>query len=145
MAEFYYWFKAIHVIAVISWMAGMLYLPRLFVYHCDIKVESNSYDLFVLMEKRLIRYIINPAMIVSVLFGLLNAHIYGFIALGTWFYIKMVCVFFLLLLHGLFIKWHKYFHNKTNPHSPTFFRIINESVTFCMILAVVMVIVKPFD
>jgi putative membrane protein len=145
MAEYYNWFKALHVIAVISWMAGMLYLPRLFVYHCGAEKGQEADQTFKVMEAKLIKFIINPAMIVSLFCGLLNAHIYGFRNLGMWFHLKMLAVFFLMLLHGLLIRWHKRFLRGENIHSALFFRVINECVTFFMVASVILVIVKPFE
>jgi putative membrane protein len=144
MTEYYEWFKALHVIAVISWMAGMLYLPRLFVYHCDAIKGGEADKTFSIMERRLIKFIINPAMLLTLTFGLVNAYIYGFKNLEIWFHIKMTAVFFLMMIHGLLVKWHKKFVAGENIHSTKFFRIINETVTFFMIVSVIMVIVKPF-
>ncbi len=144
MANYYNWFKAIHIIALISWMAGMLYLPRLFVYHAQ-NTNKETQDTFKIMQHRLIKFIINPAMIVTIFFGLILAHIYGWHNLGIAFCIKMSCVFLLLLLHGLMIKWHKKFLNNTNTNSPTFYKIINESITALMVICVIMVVIKPFQ
>lgn len=145
MAQYYNWFKALHVIAVISWMVGMLYLPRLFVYHCSAEKGTELDKTFKIMESRLIKIIINPAMVISIVFGLSNAHIYGMLNLGTSFHIKMLAVFFLVLIHGLLIRWHKAFLRGENTHSAFFFRVINETVTFFMVVSVIMVVVKPFD
>ena len=145
MGEYYNWFKAFHVIAVMSWMAGMLYLPRLFVYHCGAEKGQEADQNFKIMEAKLIKFIINPAMLVSLIFGLLNAYIYGFANLGIWFHAKMLGVFFLMLLHGLLIRWHKRFLRGENIHSAFFYRVINECVTFFMVVCVILVIVKPFD
>jgi putative membrane protein len=145
MAEYYNIFKALHVIAVISWMAGMLYLPRLFVYHCGAEKGGEADKTFKIMETKLIKIIINPAMMLTLLFGLINTSIYGLQNLGVWFHIKMTAVFFLMLLHGLLIKWHKKFLKDENVHSHMFFRVINEVVTFFMVISVIMVIVKPFE
>ncbi len=145
MSDYYYWFKSIHVIAVISWMAGMLYLPRLFVYHCDVIKGGEADEKLKIMERRLIKIIINPAMIITLLFGLTNAFIYGFENLGIWFHIKMTAVIILMMLHGLMVKWHKNFLKGNNTHSPTFYKVINETITLMMIISVIMVIVKPFQ
>ena len=144
MTEYYTWIKAIHVIAVIAWMAGMLYLPRLFVYHSQATNKETS-QTFKTMEYRLLKFIINPAMIVSLVCGLTNAYIYGISNLGVWFHIKMTAVIGLLALHGLFAKWCRNFRNEANQHSTTFYKFVNESVTMLMIICVVMVIVKPFE
>ncbi len=145
MADYYSWFKAFHIIAVISWMAGMLYLPRLYVYHSEVAVGSEMDKTFQVMERRLLRFIMNPAMIITYVFGLMNAYIYGFIALGVWFHIKMLAVVGLTLMHGMLAKWRKDFANGTNKHSTRFYRIANEVPTALMIIAVTMVVIKPFE
>jgi putative membrane protein len=126
-------------------MAGMLYLPRLYVYHTSAKSGSELDTTFKLMELRLLRYIMNPAMIIVYITGFMNAYIYGFEALGVWFKIKFTAVVLLTLVHGLFAKWRKMFSNNQNIHSANFYRVINEVPTILMIIAVCMVIIKPFD
>ena len=145
MSSYYEWFKALHVIAVISWMAGLLYLPRIYAYHADVKVGSESDLIFQTMERRLLRVIMNPSMVAVFVFGTMNAYIYGFVALGAWFHIKMLCVFFLTLYHGLLARWRKNFVNGHNTLSSKFYRFINEIPTILMIIIVFMVILKPFD
>lgn len=145
MANYYEWFKALHIIFVISWMAGMLYMPRLFLYHSKAKVGSEMDQTFQLMEKRLLRIIINPAMILAIIFGLINANIYGFQALGTWFHIKMTSVIGLVIFHAFLSKQRKIFENGKNQYSENFYRIINEIPTILMVIAVIMVVVKPFE
>lgn len=97
------------------------------------------------MEKRLLRIIMTPAMLSTYFFGLLTAHIYGFVALGLWFYIKMIAVLGLTIFHGLLSKWVKDFAAGENKHSEKFYRLINEVPTILMIIAVIMVVVKPFE
>ncbi|MFV9875237.1 MAG: protoporphyrinogen oxidase HemJ [Rickettsiales endosymbiont of Dermacentor nuttalli] len=145
MAEYYLWIKSFHVVAIISWMAGMLYLPRLYAYHSSIKLGSDLDKTFQVMENRLLRYIINPAMVIAVILGILLAYIFGFATLGIWFHLKMMLVIILFAIHGMFSKWHKDFVNSTNKHSSNFYKIINESVTLIMIFIVILVIVKPFS
>lgn len=145
MAEYYEWFKVFHIISIISWMAGMLYLPRLYVYHTKVEYGSEADLLFQNMERRLLRYIINPAMIFSFIFGLLLAHIYGFQALGPWFHIKMFCVILLTAFHGILARWRKDFLNGKNNKSENFYRFMNEVPTILMIIIVIMVVVKPFE
>jgi putative membrane protein len=145
MSNYYDWFKALHVIAVISWMAGMLYLPRLFVYHCNVIKNGEADEKLKVMEARLIKIIINPAMIISIILGLSNAYIYGFKNLGIWFHVKMLAVVLLISIHGLLIKWHKKFLRGENTFTATFFKVINETITALMVISVIMVIVKPFD
>ncbi|MCF8462902.1 MAG: protoporphyrinogen oxidase HemJ [Rickettsiaceae bacterium] len=143
LAQYYEVIKAIHIIAVISWMAGMLYLPRIFVYHTSVKANSETSEVFKKMERRLMRFIMNPAIIIVYITGLLNAYIYGIEALGIWFHIKMGAVFILTLMHGLFARWRKAFERDQNILSSTFYRFINEVPTVMMIIAVFMVVLKP--
>ncbi|MGO4713561.1 protoporphyrinogen oxidase HemJ [Bradyrhizobium sp. 2TAF24] len=139
----YEWLKALHVIAVISWMAGMLYLPRLFVYHCDAEVGSKQSETFKVMERRLLKAIINPAMVVTWVVGLYLAwsgHLYT----APWFQVKFVLVLAMSALHGFFTARVRDFALDRNARSQKFYRIINEVVTLIMVGIVVMVIVRPF-
>ncbi|MDX1924012.1 MAG: protoporphyrinogen oxidase HemJ [Rickettsiaceae bacterium] len=145
MAEYYNWFKVVHVISVIAWMAGLLYLPRIYVYHSSVKVDSDVDEIFKVMERRLLRYIMNPAMISSFIFGLLLSYLYGLEAMGPWFHIKMLCVTFLAIFHALLARWRKDFERGLNKKSETFFRVVNEVPTILMIIIIIMVIIKPFD
>lgn len=145
MAEYYMWLKAFHLIFVISWFAGLFYLPRLFVYHCAIKVGSKEDKLFQTMERKLLRVIMNPAMILSLVFGLWIAQIYGFKNLGGWFHIKMTLVVFILYFHHFLGRRRKDFENGKNKYSAKFYRIINEVPTVLMIAIVILAIVKPFE
>jgi putative membrane protein len=126
-------------------MVGLLYLPRLYAYHTRVVKNSETDKLFQLMESRLLRIIMNPAMIATYIFGIINSYIYGLIALGKWFHIKMVAVLIITIFHGLLARWRKNFANGENKHSEKFYRTINEVPTIFMIIAVIMVIVKPFD
>ncbi|HKU06317.1 MAG TPA: protoporphyrinogen oxidase HemJ [Bradyrhizobium sp.] len=139
----YEWIKALHVIAVISWMAGMLYLPRLFVYHCEAEPGSKQSETFKVMERRLLKAIINPAMIVTWLAGLYLAWSASWYK-SPWFQAKFVLVLILSGVHGAFSRWVKDFAADRNTHSQKFYRIINEVPTVLMILIVILVIVKPF-
>jgi putative membrane protein len=144
----YQWVKAFHIIAVIAWMAGMLYLPRLFVYHCAAEEGSAQSETFKVMERRLLRAIINPAMIATWLLGLWLAwhgpdSRYGWFASG-WLGAKLVLVLALSALHGLFARWVKDFAAGKNHHSQGFYRIINEVPTILMIAIVILAVVKPF-
>jgi protoporphyrinogen IX oxidase len=145
MEDYFLWYKSIHVISVISWMAAMLYMPRLFLYHTRAKKGSEMDKTFQIMESRLLRVIMNPAMLLTYFFGLLTAYIYGFVALGMWFHIKMLVVVALTIFHGLLARWIKVFARGENKHSEKFYRLINEVPTILMIIAVVLVIVKPFE
>jgi protoporphyrinogen IX oxidase len=139
----YVWLKAFHVIAVIAWMAGMLYLPRLFVYHCEAEPGSRQSETFKVMERRLLKAIINPAMGVTWLLGLWLAWSGGWYAL-PWLQAKVVLVLALSALHGFFVRWVRDFAADRNRHSQKFYRIINEVPTILMIGAVILVVVKPF-
>jgi putative membrane protein len=126
-------------------MAAMFYLPRIFVYHTKATKGSEMDKTFQIMEKRLLKIIMTPAMLLTYIFGLLTAHIYGLVALGVWFHIKMLAVIGLTIMHGLCAKWVKYFAKGENKHSERFYRMANEVPTILMIIAVIMVIVKPFE
>jgi putative membrane protein len=148
MAAIYPWLKAFHVIVVIAWMAGMLYLPRLFVYHCAAQKGSIQSETFKVMERRLLRAIINPAMIATWVLGLTLAwdgpdSRYGWFAFG-WLQAKFALVLLLSAVHGLFGRWVKAFAADLNLHSQRFYRIINEVPTILMILIVILAVVKPF-
>ncbi|MBN8512254.1 MAG: protoporphyrinogen oxidase HemJ [Rickettsiales bacterium] len=145
MQDYFMWYKAIHVISVISWMAAMFYMPRLFVYHTKADVGSEMDKTFQVMEYKLQKIIMTPAMITTYIFGIIIAYIYGFVALGVWFHIKMFAVLVLTGMHGMFSKWRKDFAAGQNKHSEKFYRIINEIPVIFMVIAVVMVIVKPFE
>jgi protoporphyrinogen IX oxidase len=144
----YEWIKAFHIIAVIAWMAGMLYLPRLFVYHCAAEKGSVQSETFKVMERRLLRAIINPAMIATWVLGLWLAWLgpdsrYGWFASG-WLWAKIILVLALSAVHGLLARWRKDFARDRNRHSQKFYRIINELPTVLMILIVLLVVLKPF-
>src|SRR5712691_2007313 len=121
----YEWLKAFHVIAVIAWMAGMLYLPRLFVYHCEAEPGSKQSETFKVMERRLLRIIINPAMIVAWVVGLWLAWSAGLHASG-WFQAKFVLVLLLSGMHGMFAGYVRRFAADQNQHPQKFYRLINE-------------------
>ncbi len=139
----YEWIKALHVIAVISWMAGMLYLPRLFVYHCEAEIGSKQSETFKVMEWRLLKAIINPAMIVTWLAGIYLAWSGHFFS-STWLHGKLLLVIVLSGVHGFFSRCVKDFAVDHNRRSQKFYCIINEVPTILMILIVILVVVKPF-
>ncbi|HMM63976.1 MAG TPA: protoporphyrinogen oxidase HemJ [Mesorhizobium sp.] len=142
-AGFYPWAKAIHVIAVISWMAGMLYLPRLFVYHADAEKGSVQSETFKVMERRLLRGIINPAMIVTWTFGLWLAwKVFGFS--GGWLHAKIALVVAMSGVHGYLSAAVRKFAEDRNEKPARHWRIVNEVPTLLMIVIVMLVIVKPF-
>ncbi len=137
------WIKALHVIAVIAWMAGMLYLPRLFVYHCEAEIGSKQSETFKVMERRLLRAIINPAMVVSWVAGLWLVFESGHYRSG-WMQAKFVLVLILSAMHGQLTRWTREFAEDRNTRSQKFYRVINEIPTLLMIGIVILVIVKPF-
>lgn len=141
------WVKAIHIIAVISWMAGLLYLPRLFVYHADTVPGSSSSDMLKIMERRLIRYIMNPAMILTWVLGLWM--VFGFDSAtyyvsSGWFHVKLLGIVALTVFHHKFSVWRKALERDERPHTARVYRIANEGPTLAMIIIVIMVVVKPF-
>jgi putative membrane protein len=138
----YEWIKAFHVIAVISWMAGMLYLPRLFVYHCDAEIGSKQSETFKVMERRLFKAIINPAMMVAWGLGLYMMWARHWYSAG-WFQGKLVLVILMSGIHGFFARRVRDFAADRNTKSHKFYRIINEVVTILMVGIVILVIVKP--
>jgi len=139
----YLWLKALHVIAVISWMAGMLYLPRLFVYHCEADPGSRQSETFKVMERRLLKAIINPAMVVTWVLGLWLAWKGGWFA-AHWLYIKLVLVLGMMGVHGILTKYVREFAADRRRKSAKFFRILNEIPTILLILIVILAVVKPF-
>jgi len=139
----YEWLKAFHVIAIIAWMAGMLYLPRLFVYHCEAEPDSRQSETFKVMERRLLKAIINPAMIVSWGLGIWLAWWGGWYA-SPWLHAKVVLALLLSGVHGFFVRWVRDFATDRNQHGQKFYRIINEVPTILMIGIVILVVVKPF-
>ena len=139
----YFWVKAVHVIAVISWMAGMLYLPRLLVYHAAAGPGTPQSETFKVMEKRLLRAIINPAMVVTWVLGLWLAIEGGFLKAG-WLHGKLVLVLVLSAIHGVFTHFVRDFAEDRNAHSQKFYRILNEVPTVLMVGIVILVVVKPF-
>ena len=142
--NYYLVFKSLHLISVISWMAGLLYLPRIFVYHAENSHDRKISEVFKTMEKKLYFYIMTPAMILSWIFGLLLIHSIGFQQLGqTWMILKIIFVIFLTLYHFYLGKTLNQFKFDQNTHSHKFYRLINEIPTILLILIVFAVIFKP--
>ena len=140
----YLFFKSLHLISVISWMAGLLYLPRIFVYHAQNNSESIISEVFKVMEKKLFFYIMTPAMLLSWLFGLLLIHEIGFEQLGqTWMVLKLIFVILLTIYHFYLGSILNQFKLNLNQHSHKFFRYINEIPTILLILIIFVVIFKP--
>jgi putative membrane protein len=137
------WVKALHVISVIAWMAALLYLPRLMVYHAGSTVGSEQSETFKIMERRLLRAIATPAMIATWIFGLWMAWLIDVWDDG-WFHAKLLCVLVLTAFHGLLARWVKDFAADRNTRPARFYRAVNEVPTLLLIAIVILVIVKPF-
>ena len=136
--------KALHLIAVLSWMVGLLYLPRIFVYHAEVKTDSEAYNIFTIMELRLMKYIMNPAMVATWIFGIWLVYLAGHeIAMQLWMQIKLILVIILSGFHGFLSKCRKNFYNKVNSKTSKFFRIINEIPTVMLIIIIFLVIFMP--
>lgn len=141
----YLWIKALHVISIIAWMAGMLYLPRLFIYHAECGVGSPQAETFKIMERKLMRIIINPAMTAAWIFGLAMIFMPGGVGIGAgpWLWLKLALVTLLSGFHGWLSAERKRFERDEIRHESKFYRMINEIPTVIMILVVILVIVKP--
>ena len=139
----YLWIKAAHIFAVIAWMAGMLYLPRLFVYHCEAESGSKQSETFKVMERRLLTVIINPSMVATWVLGLWLAWDSGAFAAG-WLHAKLVLVLAMSGLHGMCSRWVRDFAADRNRHSQKFYRIVNEVPAVLLLGIVILVVVKPF-
>ena len=144
LAAHYLWLKALHVISVIFWMAGMAYLPRLYVYHAEAEVGSDQSETFKIMERRLLRGIINPAMIAAFLFGGLMIWANPDLMHQGWFHVKLGLVIVMTAVHGFLARWRKAFERDRNVHTSRFYRIINEAPPVLVVFIVILVIVKPF-
>jgi putative membrane protein len=142
----YQWLLAFHIIAVIAWMAGMLYLPRLFVYHCDADPGSMQSETFKVMERRLLRGIMNPAMVAAYIFGILTLLTPEMIDnwRSGWFHAKMVLIAALTIYHHALARWRKAFAADANKRPTRFYRLMNEAPTVLLIGIVILVVVKPF-
>ena len=142
--NFYLLFKSLHLISVISWMAGLLYLPRIFVYHAQNSSEKKTSEIFKTMERKLFFYIMTPAMILSWIFGVILIHSIGFQQIGqTWMILKIILVIILTLYHFYLGKILTQFKIDQNIHSHKYYRIINEIPTLLLILIVFVVVFKP--
>jgi putative membrane protein len=146
LAGIYPWAKALHIISVIAWMAGLLYLPRLFVYHCEVAPGSAQSETFKVMERRLLRGIMDPAMGATYVFGilvLLTPEMIEYWRSG-WFHAKVVLVVGLTVYHYALARWRMVFAADANRRPARFYRLMNEVPTVIMIVIVVLVVVKPF-
>ena len=143
LGEAYLWVKALHIIAVIAWMAGMLYLPRIYVYHAEAAAGSATSETFKVMERRLLRAILNPAMIASWLLGLmLVAHLDLWSA--PWMHAKFALLLGMQLIHAGFVRWRRHFAKDENRHTARFYRGVNEIPTVLLIGIVLLVVLRPF-
>ncbi|MBV8939514.1 MAG: protoporphyrinogen oxidase HemJ [Alphaproteobacteria bacterium] len=146
MNDAYHWLKTLHLLAVIAWMAGQLYLPRLFAYHAQAIGGGEASETFKVMERRLMRGIMNPAMIATFIFGIaLAVKLNAFAPVnGYWLHAKLSLVLMLAASHGLMGRWRKRFAQDANTHSPRFYKVFNEVQTALMIGVVALVVFKPF-
>jgi protoporphyrinogen IX oxidase len=139
------WVKALHIIAVVSWMAGLLYLPRLLVYHCGVVASSEASAVFKVMERRLLKAIMRPAALVSVITGGYLVSLGGFSPTPLWLAAKICFVVLLLVFHGFLEVWVRGFATDVRKHGSRFFRVANEIPTVLLVLIVIFVVVKPFQ
>jgi protoporphyrinogen IX oxidase len=139
----YLWLKALHIIAVMSWMAGLLYLPRLFVYHADAKLGTELSETFKVMEHRLLKFIMMPAMVLTWVIGVVLV-LLGHWVTAPWFQAKFVLVLAMTILDGYLRLWAADFHFNRNRRTQKFYRIVNEIPTVLMIAIIALVVVKPF-
>lgn len=145
LSEFYLWTKALHIIGVIAWMAGLLYLPRLFVYHCETAVGSSESERFKTMERKLLRAIMNPAMIAAFVFGVALLFTPGVVDWSAgWIYVKLAAVAAMTVAHHVYARWRTRFATDGERYASRVYRIANEVPAVLMIAIVVMVVVRPF-
>lgn len=144
LGQYYLYIQALHIIAVIAWMAGMLYLPRLYVYHAQAEIGSDKSETFKIMERRLLRAIMNPAMGATWLFAILMIVAVPDLFSQGWMHAKLSLVIAMSGIHGVFSKWRKVFDRDENTKSPKFYKVWNEVPTVIMILIVVLAVTKPF-
>lgn len=144
LLPYFQWFLAAHIICFTAWMAGMFYLPRLYVYHCKTKQGDAESERFKVMERRLLRQIINPAMIGTLIFGILLVLSPGAVNWhAAWWWVKIVALVLMFGFHGACSRWRRDFANDANRHSEKFYRIANEIPTILFIIIVIAVVVKP--
>lgn len=144
LGTYYNWIKALHVIAVMAWMAGMLYLPRLYVYHADAKKGSDLSETLKIMERKLLRLIINPAMGLAFVFGGLMLWASPDLFQQGWMHLKLTAIILMTVVHGLYARWRKVFERDENIRPAKFYRYWNEVPTILMIIIVIMAIAEPF-
>ena len=139
----YLTFKSLHLIAVISWMAGLLYLPRIFVYHAENETNDDIKSVFKIMEHKLFFYIMTPAMLASWIFGILLIYVQSYETFSLWLGVKLILVLMLTFYHFLLLKWLIDFKKNSNYHSGKFFRYMNEVPTILLIIIIFVVVFKP--
>ena len=144
LLDYYLSLKALHIIAMVAWMAGMFYLPRLFVYHATVPVGSEQSELFKVMERKLLRLIINPAMIATWAIGLLLLVAQPIWMTQGWMHVKLTVVVALSVFHMMLARWRRQFANDANRRSERFYRLANEVPTVLLIIIVFMAVLKPF-
>ena len=144
LAGYYVWIKALHIISVIFWMAGMAYLPRLFVYHAEAAPGSDKSETFKIMERRLLRGIVNPAMIATFVFGIAMLALNPALLWDLWMQVKLVLILVMSGLHGAFSRWRKDFERDENRRDARFYRIVNEAPPLLVIFIVLLAVAKPF-
>lgn len=144
LLENYLWLKALHIMSVIAWMAGMFYLPRLFAYHAESAMGSDKSETFKVMERRLLRIIVNPAMMAAFVFGGLMIWANPDLMQSGWFHAKLTLIIVMTACHGLFARWRKVFFRDQNQRPAKFYKIWNEVPTILMIGIVILAVVKPF-
>jgi len=145
LSIYFEWLRAFHIISVIAWMAGMLYLPRLFVYHSKAEIGSEMSETFKIMERRLFKIIMNPAMIAAWIFGSLMLYAnWDLYKISGWLHAKLLFVFLMTGIHHLYIKYLKSFAADKNEKSEKFYRILNEVPTIIMFIIVILAVVQPF-
>ena len=144
LLEYYVWIKALHIISVIFWMAGMAYLPRLFVYHAEAAPGSEKSETFKVMERRLLRGIVNPAMIATFFFGIAMLALNPALFSDHWMQVKLVLIVVMSGLHGMFARWRKDFERDENTKDARFYRIVNEGPPLLVIFIVLLAVAKPF-
>lgn len=145
LAALYPWIKSLHIVSIVAWMAGLLYLPRLYVYHADVPAGSNRARLFEIMERRLLRGIMLPSVVGAYLFGGMLAGTPEIVDWGQgWIWVKLALVGFLTLYHVLLARWRRDFAASRYPHTARFFRAINELPAVALLVIVILVVVRPF-
>ena len=143
MSNFYLTIKSLHIISFTAWMAGMFYLPRIFVYHSAKDIDDNTNKKFLVMERKLIKVIMNPALVLTWIFGILLILSNNYDVIELWLLLKLLLVFLMSGTHGYYSYCHKLFQKGENKYSPRYYRYINEIPTILLILIVFLVIFKP--